>query len=340
MGKPLVKLLRHTEYEVVVTSRKQLPSSGNITYYAGDAHDTAFVDELFIKHFDAVVDFMVYPSEQFQNRISFMLEHTGQYFFFSSSRVYAESDTPITETSPRLLDVCRDEEYLATDEYALAKAREENLLFGSVKKNWTIIRPYVTYNSNRLQLGVYEKENWLYRGLQGRTIVFPKDIAERTTCLTSGSDVAEVLLRLICNEAALGEVFNPVSGYHMQWKAIFENYLDVVEQVTGKKMKYLYQEDSSALQTVWRQAQIKYDRLYNRKFDNSKVVAIGGFDRFKPIREGTSECLKEFLQRPEFLSLKWDYEAWADKFAGERAKLSEINGKKTKLSYLKKRYLK
>ncbi len=67
--------------------------------------------------------------------------------------------------SPRLVDVCTDPEYLSIDEYGMAKGREENLLRETGRTNWTIIRPYITYNSNRIQLGVYEKENWLRRAL-------------------------------------------------------------------------------------------------------------------------------------------------------------------------------
>lgn len=55
--------------------------------------------------------------------------------------------------------MCRDEDYIKTDEYALQKARQENILLGSKYKNWTIIRPYITYNKERLQLGVLEKKS-------------------------------------------------------------------------------------------------------------------------------------------------------------------------------------
>ena len=57
----------------------------------------------------------------------------------------------------------KDEEYLKTDEYALSKARQEDILHRSGKNNWTVIRPYITYSEIRLQLGVLEKELWLYR---------------------------------------------------------------------------------------------------------------------------------------------------------------------------------
>lgn len=52
---------------------------------------------------------------------------------------------------------------LSIDEYAITKAHQENLLINSKNKNWTIIRPYITYSEQRLQLGTFEKEDWLYR---------------------------------------------------------------------------------------------------------------------------------------------------------------------------------
>ena len=78
-----------------------------------------------IEHWNAIVDFMAYSTKEFSEKVDLFLNKTDQYFFLSSSRVYAESNIPITENSKRLIDVCEDEEYLKTDEYALAKARQD-----------------------------------------------------------------------------------------------------------------------------------------------------------------------------------------------------------------------
>lgn len=179
MGKPLVQYLKLSGHDVYVTSRQAHQSGENLHYIQGNAKDNEFLKSILSRDFDSIVDFMVYGSNELEKRLPLLLDSTKQYVFFSSSRVYAESDQPLIEASPRLLDVCRDPEYLKTDEYALAKTREENLLINSGTNNWTIIRPYITYNDQRLQLGVYEKENWLYRALHGRTIVFPADIANK-----------------------------------------------------------------------------------------------------------------------------------------------------------------
>lgn len=339
MGVPLVNLLAQKDNNLFVTTRSKRTDEGNIRYLQGNAKQTEFFHDLMTRSYDVIIDFMVYGTDEFRNRLPVLLEHTKQYFFFSSSRCYAESDRPITEDSPRLVDVCDDREYILTDEYGLAKGREENILFHSERKNWTIIRPYITYNSYRIQLGVYEKENWLRRGLEGRTIVFPKDIADRKTSLTFGPDVAGAVMDLIGNERALGQAFHITTEESHTWGEILEFYCGILEKRTGKKPKVKMIEDSKRLQTVWNKWQILYDRLFDRTFDNSKIESIRGNYTFKPTFEGLEECMDEFLDSPKWLGMNVKYEAWCDKQCGEFTPLREILGKKNKIQYLLSRFL-
>lgn len=149
------------------------------------------------ERWDAVVDFMIYTTSDFKSRVNLFLNATKQYVFISSARVYAKNDGLIKEDSPRILDVCQDKEYLSTDEYALSKARQENLLLSSCLKNWTIIRPYITFSDARLQLSCLEKEYWLKRVLDNKPIVFSKDLANKTTTFTCGNDVAKGIAAII-----------------------------------------------------------------------------------------------------------------------------------------------
>lgn len=145
----------------------------------------------------------------------------------------------------------------------MAKGREENLLRETGRTNWTIIRPYNTYNSNRIQLGVYEKENWLRRALAGRTIVFPKDIASKKTSLTYGPDVAGAIVQLIDNEKVYGQAFHITTDESHTWGEILEFYCKKIEEITGKRPKVKLVENSNGLMTVWNKWQIKFDRLFN-----------------------------------------------------------------------------
>ena len=272
MGVHLVNLLSsNPDCRITVTSRSRQEGKGNVSYVQGNGHDIAFLNTLLKDKYDVIVDFMNYHTEEFRERYRILLNACGQYVYLSSSRVYADSDSPITEEFPRLLDVTTDAEYLRTDEYALAKARQENLLRESGYKNWTIIRPYITYSEIRLQLGVLEKEAWLYRALQGRAIVFSKDIAERMTTLTYGLDVARAMAALIGREEAKGEAFHITTPESIRWSEVQKIYLDVLERETGKRPRVLLTEESLNLQYAWGKYQVKYDRLFNRTFDNGKI---------------------------------------------------------------------
>lgn len=339
MGAPLVALLKKAGYELYVTSRREMKSENNLHYIRGNAKDPTFFPSLFDKYYDAIIDFMVYSSSEFEKRVDCLLEKTKQYFFFSSSRVYAESQKPITEDSSRLLDVCKNQNYLQTDEYALAKARQENLLFKSRRKNWTIIRPYITYNQNRLQLGVYEKENWLYRALAGRTIVLPKDIAKSKTSLTYGPDVALAVMCMIGNESTFGQAFHVVNSEILTWGEVLGIYQDVIEKKTGKRPNVKITDSSEMLQHVWNPWQIKYDRLYDRVFDSSKAERFCGEYEYKKIRVGLEECLSTFIDRPRWSDINWCFEAWADQECGEFTSLCEIKGLKNKVKYIKRRFI-
>jgi hypothetical protein len=144
MGKFLVKRLS-ASYHVCVTSRKVHKSTDNVTCYQGDAHNDNFLKSILKNEkWLAIIDFMHYGTEEFKKRYQLLLANTAQYVFLSSSRVYAASETPLTEESPRLVDKVADKDFIRSDDYALAKARQEDLLKISGKDNWTCIRPIVT----------------------------------------------------------------------------------------------------------------------------------------------------------------------------------------------------
>ena len=144
----------------------------------------------------------------------------------SSARVYAENNALISEDSPRLLDVSTDAVYLRTNEYALAKAREENILRNSGYENYTIIRPSITYNTYCLQVGVLEK-NWLYRAIHGRSIVFSDDVNTKITTMTFGDDVARNSINCWtkrCNRRGFSRHFYSI----LPWSDVLNIYLDVL----------------------------------------------------------------------------------------------------------------
>lgn len=339
MGEPLVKLLAERGDEVYVTSRRKRQDKGSVHYIQGDAHDLSFIRQELGKNYDAIVDFMIYSTNSFRDRSKLYLQSTGQYMFLSSARVYAESKEPITEKFPRLLDVCKDEDYLKTDEYALAKARSENVLFESDHKNWTIVRPYITYNTKRLQLGGLELGTWLTATLFGRPLVLPKDVGIHQTTMTHGDDVARAMAALIGNSKARGEAFHITGNDHINWREVAEIYKNVLEKHTGHSVEIYEPETSKTLSAIMGNAtQIKYDRTYDRVFDNSKLLTTCGDGvRFISMTEGLNRCLYDYLSLPDKQKLvnhNVMYEAWLDKSTGRAATFDGVESAKGKLKYM------
>lgn len=338
MGTHLVSILASRGVNCCVTTRRCLDNKKNIEYVVGDAHDIAFITSIFSKRqWDVIVDFMKYSTKDFESRVNLLLSKTKQYIFLSSSRVYAESEDNLTENSPRLLDVCNDTDYLKTDEYALAKARQEDILQNSGYSNWTIVRPYVTFSEQRLQLSALEKEYWLYRAVHGRTIVFSKELAEKTTTLTYGQDVARGIASLIGKEKSQGKVYHITISETHKWSEILNTYLDAFERKTGFRPKVLLTDKWEPFHGG-NKSQVKYDRLYNRMFDNTKINEYIDTNTFKPTLQSLTVCLSEFLDHPVFKKINWRWEAKKDRLTGEWTSFSEIKGMKQKIVYMLNRF--
>jgi len=339
MGIHLVELLKD-ENQLFVTSRKQKGAQGNVRYLQGDGKDLVFLTNILREKWDAIIDFMVYATSEFAERYQLFLRSTEQYIFLSSARVYADQHAVIKEHSPRLLDVSEDAEYLRSDEYGLAKARQEDLLFNSGERNWTIIRPYITYSENRLQLGVLEKEEWLYRALKGRTIVFSSDMMPRFTTLTYGFDVARGMAKVIGHKACLSKAYHITSHDPAKWEQVLETYLLTLTKKLHFRPKYILVGLDAFLKVKSSRYQTRYDRLFDRRFDNRQIGELINIDDFHSMQWGLPACLDVFLQRPSFLAINWKTEALKDRLTKERTPFNEIGGLKNKLRYFLYRYIK
>ncbi|MFV0590291.1 MAG: NAD-dependent epimerase/dehydratase family protein [Draconibacterium sp.] len=335
IGTHLVTILSNKGIETVVTSRRQRESKENINYVLGNAHDSSFLNILLTEKWDAIVDFMVYSTLEFNERVQSLLKSTHQYIFLSSSRIFASSSEPIKEDSPRLLNICKDNDYLRTDEYGLAKARQEDILKNSGLSNWTIIRPSVTFSENRLQLGELEKEHWLYRALSKRTVVLSRDIITKFTTLTYGLDVSKGISEIVGKEEALKETFNLTVSESHKWEEIISVYFNAIEFKTGTKPKTLILNKAP----IPDRFVVKYDKLYDRQFDNSKITKYLDSNIFSPTLAELKRCIETFLDCPSFLNIDWKKEAFLDKLTGESTPLNEMKTIKQKVLYLLYRYV-
>ncbi len=338
MGVPLMEILSRDGCTVYVTSRsKRNSGDANIVFLQGNAMDSNWLRSILQdKRWDAIVDFMHYKPHELKARLNMLLDSTEHYFFLSSSRVYAGSTMPLNESSDRLLDVVEDKQFLATDEYALSKARCENVLKDSEHNNWTIIRPYITYFTDRIQLSIFEKEAWLYRALNGRSIVFSQELASKKTALTSGTDVASIIGKLILQKKGFSEAIHPVNCETKTWSEVLDIYCDAIEECTGKRPKiHMLENASDYIGVVGNTYKYKYDRSVDRVFNNTKVENVLGTSvQYTGIKDGVTQAISSFVDSgAKFKPINIKLEALFDKYTHEISDLSQFSTKE-KMKYL------
>ena len=334
MGRHLINILLSQGHLCTVTSRSPHTDAEGLHYVQGNARSSQFLQTILSeKEWDAIVDFMSYGTFEFEQKVGRLLAATKQYIFLSSSRVYAASTQRHVETDPLLIDECTDEKYLRSDEYALAKTRQERMLHQSANSNWTIIRPYITFSENRLQLGQFEKEYWLYRALHHRKVVFPRELLDIRTTLTYGQDVAQGIAAIIGHASALGKTFHITSSESITWREVIDVYQSTFKQSLGKELNFYYTERwDSRLGGVW--AQVQYDRLYNRTFDNAEIGHYMDRAQMHPVKEALAQSLTAFLKHPDFGPIDMNSETYKDLLTGDWSTLWEISGLRDKIKYL------
>lgn len=339
IGRELIEVLAPHQHEIHVTTRRPLPPRGNVTYIQGNAQEDAFLHQVLRENWDVIVDFMVYDTSTFRRRVDILLGSSGQYVFTSTARVFSDVRGLITERSPRLLDVSQDAAYMASDEYALTKARQEDLLRASALKNWTIIRPYITFGEGRLQLGTLEKEGWLYRALNGRSIVFCDELMDKWTTVTDGSDVARMIAVLLGRPDALGEDYNLAGPNPVKWSLVLDVYLETIEKYWGCRPDVVLQDLASFCRSAASLPQVIYDRVYDRRFDATKIGNLLDLNSLTDCFSALRSRLLAQLADARFLPIDWRAEAKRDKATGEHTALREVRGARSKLKYLYYRHV-
>lgn len=298
MGQYLTPMLANDGWDVTVTSRSSHPSDApGVGFIKGSARNIDFLRDVLSNKWDVVVDFMVRGTGEFRQILDLLLSSCSQYVYLSSYRVFADSPV-ITERSSRLLDVSDDAVYLSTDEYALAKARQEDLLRRSGSGNWTIVRPAITYAQGRFQLCTLECDTWLPMTLAGHPVPLATEMLSKQTTMSWGGDVALMIARLSGSSEALGEDYNASDSRHQSWADVAEVYKGLVPLEVREVPLCDYEGAAGAVY------QCRYDRMFDRVIDNSKILAATGLSEgeLMGIEEGIPRELGACLRDPKLRS--------------------------------------
>jgi nucleoside-diphosphate-sugar epimerase len=299
LGSYLIPQLLMMNYNIHVVSLDELKSDNpNLTYEKADVKNDDWLKVALTTKYDAIVDFMIYSTNEFKTRYDFLMNSTDHYVFLSSYRVYADANGPITEDSPRLLDVIKDDsDFLASDDYALAKAHCEDFITSSHYKNWTILRPAITFSSRKYQLITMEANSFINRALENKITVLPEIAMDKQATLTWAGDTGKMISRLILNNKAYGQKYTVATAEHHTWREFADYYKELIG------MKYITTDTETFLEifdggTLWARWRLMYDRVYDRVCDNSKILRDTGLSQedLTPIKEALR---KELSTLPE-----------------------------------------
>ena len=291
MGKYLVPLLADAGYHVDAVALEKCPTPHpEITPIVGNVlEDRDFRTKLLAEPYDAIVDFMIYNTSRAADLLPEMVRNTGHYVFLSSYRVYADVEHPIRETSPRLIDASPDVLLRNSDDYSIYKARGENILRSFAKRNWTIIRPAITYSLLRYQLVTLEASNTVGRAFAGKAVVLPEQARNVQGTMSWAGDVARMIAGLLFDQRAFGETFTVSTAEHHTWGEIAEYYRDIcgLRAVWADMEDYLRVRVSRPF-TIHDRWQLVYDRLFDRIVDNTKILEVTGMKQseLKPLYDG------------------------------------------------------
>ena len=293
MGRYLLPILAEQGYRVDGVSLDDASSGNpNLHYIKADARNRDVLRRLLENRYDGIVDFMIYPTAALAGTLPFLLDRTDHYIYLSSYRVYDNKEHPVRESSPRLLDSSDNLVLRNSDDYSIFKARGENVIRALNRRNWTIIRPAITYSFLRNQLVTLEAADTVGRAFAGKAVVLPEPARQVQATMSWAGDVARMIAALLFNERARCETFTVSTAEHHTWEEIADYYREIcnLRAVWVDKETYLriLRSDPYDNSARW---QLDYDRLFDRIMDNTKVLAATG------IRQSELISLYDGLQK-------------------------------------------
>ena len=237
-------------------------------------------------NWDVIFDFMIYSEDQFKKRYIKFLSSCKQYFFISSQRVYAEPDDEgyVNENTRRKVDCTDDYDRWCMDKYGIHKGLEENILFNSELKNWTILRLSMTFSTNRFQFGPLDNFD-IVRAVRKQCTALSDSLADRYTTLTYGKDTANLIVPLVMNKEAINNVYNVGSNKYYTWREIADIYHNVFD------LNYKIIKESDYLLATKSEVNM-IDRRLDRKIDCSKLFRVGSNVNYScmSLEEGLNEA--------------------------------------------------
>ena len=301
-GYASMELLKRGYAVDVIALNECVSLNRNLTWIQKSVDDALLAELFKANRYDAIVDFIHYRDpEAYKPRCEMLLANTDQLVFLSSYRVYADEEHPVRETSPQLLNVVKDPYFLENEKYAVPKSHNENTLRASGKRNWTIIRPLISFSHFRLDIVTTGASELLIRSREHKPILLPEKARDLTSGVGWSGNIGKMIAALIGNEKALGEAFTLGTGEQNTWGQVADMYTDLL----GAQFAWVPTEDylqNATDNSYGQRCALLYDRLFDRRIDTSKLFATTGlsFADFTKCYDGIVNELAFLSNNPSY----------------------------------------
>ena len=180
--------------------------------------------------------------------------------------------------------------FFEKEDYAMSKSRSERFLADNpYPKNWTVVRPVISFDSRRMDLVMVGGTDIVNAKREGRKIQLPLSAKNLTAGLDWAGNSGKLIANLLFKEETIGQAYTISTAQNLTWGEIANIYTEIL----GVEIEWTPEEFSSDdYRALFRW---KYDRAYDRSINNAKVLAATGLTPadFKSIREGILIELKK-----------------------------------------------
>ena len=257
-----------------------------------DFNDTnRLISCFYNKSYDVIIDFISRTSNDIKRIFPIFKNKCQQYIFISSACVFCREKMPIIESSDKPNTKWK---------YNIEKHECEEtlkLLSQNSDCNYTIIRPYITYDGERIPFGItpqYKYHRTIIERIKSGKPWFVWNEGSNYTTITHVDDFSKGVVGLCQNEKAINRDFNVVSRFSYR-------HIDVVKELfkqLGIEPKIESFTDKEIYDVIPEVKEVLLgDRSDNAIFDNTAIItAVNDMNFSINLTEGIKRNLTYYSQ--------------------------------------------
>ena len=262
------------------------------------------------RHFDVVIDFLVFNREDSVRSFEFYSRRCGHYILVSSCFVYDFTKGRIMhEDSPQGLSCWK---------YSAGKCEAEDALVRMARNSlcdYTIVRPFVTYGDTRIpySLAPAHGQDWtlVFRALSGKPIL-SWDGGRGSCNIMRVEDFCMGLFGLLKNPRAYGEAVNICGDESPCWKDV----IHAVAKATGVKIPVM-DLPKEFIQSHYSQ---RSEEIAGRSFtvfaSNAKLKSlVPSFRQTISLEDGIARTIAAYRENGFENGVDWNFDAKCDEVA-------------------------